>query len=78
MRIYANSYELMSEIFREVWEMGHIAHPNSMQNKDVKDDDNFSTKEITNYSYCLTTIFKEKYLFFTDQRRLHSIFYILL
>lgn len=66
MRIYANAYELMSEVFREVWEMGHIIHPNSMQNKVVKDDDDFSTKEITNYSYCLTTVFKRGFLFYAD------------
>jgi len=68
MRIYANSYELMSEIMREVWEMGHIVHPASMQNKDVSGDDNFSTKEITNYSYCLTSLNKMDYLFFADAR----------
>ena len=68
MRVYANCYELMSELYREVWEMGHIVHPHSMQNKVVKDDDNFSTKEITNYSYCLTTLFKEDYLFLADPR----------
>jgi len=68
MRIYANSYELMSEIFREVWEMGTIVHPYSMQNKIVKDDENFSTKEITNYNYCLTSLQKLRYLFFTDKR----------
>jgi len=71
MRIYANCYELMSEIFREVWEMGHIAHPNSMQNKMVKDDDNFSTKEIINYSYSLTSLNKLDYLFFADGRSRH-------
>lgn len=68
MRIYANAYELMSEIFREVWEMGIIAHPNSMQNMDVKGNEEFSTREITNYSYCLTTTHKENFLFFTDAR----------
>ena len=68
MRIYANCYELMSEIFREVYEMGHIVHPYSMQNKDVKDDDNYVTKEIINYSYCLTNLFKIDYLFFADPR----------
>ena len=68
MRIYANCYELMSELFREVWEMGHIVHPYSMQNKVVKDDENFSTKEITNYSYCLTSMYRYRYLFFTDAR----------
>jgi len=68
MRVYANCYELMSEIFREVWEMGHIVHPHSMQNKVVKDDENFSTKEITNYSYSLTSINKISYLFYADPK----------
>jgi len=68
MRVYANAYELMSEIFREVFEMGHIVHPKSMQNKDVSDDDNYLTKEITNYSYCLTSLNKLSYLFFADAR----------
>lgn len=68
MRIYANCYELMSEIFREVWEMGHIVHPASMQNKDVSGDENYSTKEITNYSYCLTALHKVDYLFLADPR----------
>jgi len=68
MRIYSNCYELMSEIFREVWEMGHIVHPYSMQNKIVKDDDNYSTREITNYSYSLTNLYKVDYLFFADPK----------
>ena len=68
MRIYANCYELMSEIFREVYEMGHIVHPHSMQNKIVKDDERYSTKEITNYTYSLTNLFKVNYLFFADRR----------
>jgi len=58
----------MSEIFREVYEMGHIVHPYSMQNKIVKGDDDYSTKEITNYSYSLTNLFKVDYLFFADGR----------
>lgn len=68
MRIYANAYELMSELFREVYEMGHIVHPMSMQNKDVAGDDSFSTKEITNYSYSLTTLNKVDYLFYADPK----------
>lgn len=68
MRIYANCYELMSEIFREVYEMGHIVHPHSMQNKVVKGDEEYSTKEITNYTYSLTNLFKKDYLFFADRR----------
>lgn len=56
MRIYQDPYELMSEIMREVHEMGEIVHPKSMQNKDVSNDENFVTKEIINYSYCLKSI----------------------
>lgn len=63
MRIYSNAYDLMSEIMRDVYEMGHLVHPLSMQNKDVSNDDNFITKEITNYSYCLTSMLSSKWLF---------------
>lgn len=66
MRVYSDCYELMSEILREVYEMGHIVHPNSMQNKDVKGNDDFSAKEIINYSYCLTSLSKPEYLFIMD------------
>lgn len=68
MRIYADCYELMSEIFREVWEMGHIVHPFSMQNKVVKGDVLYSTKEIINYNYCLTAMNKKDFLFWADKR----------
>ena len=68
MRIYANCYELISEVFREVYEMGHIVHPHSMQNKNVKGDNEYSTREITNYTYSLTNLFKKDYLFFADRR----------
>lgn len=68
MRIYSDAYELMSEIFREVFEMGHLVHPHSMQNKRVKDVPEFSTKEITNYSYCLLKLHKRDYLFLSDMR----------
>lgn len=68
MRIYANCYELMSELFREVWEMGHIVKPNTMQNKVVIGDENYVTREVMNYSYCLTNLFKSDYLFWADKR----------
>lgn len=63
MRVYSSSYALMSEITRDVYEMGHLVHSLSMQNKDVGDDDNFITKEITNYSYCLTSMKSAQWLF---------------
>ena len=66
MRVYDDCYELMSEIFREVWEMGHIVHTNTMQNKDIADDEGYKTKEVMMYSYCLTGLKKISYLFFAD------------
>jgi thymidylate synthase len=68
MRTYQNCYELISEIAREVLEMGIRVHPNSMQNKVVKGDDNYSTLEITNYSYCLLSLDKVESLFTSDPR----------
>ena len=68
MRVYANCYELMSELFREVWEMGHIVKPNTMQNKVVLGDEDYTTKEVINYSYSLTNLFKSEYLFWADKR----------
>lgn len=68
MRVYSDCYELMSEVFRDVWEMGHLIHPHSYQNKIVKGNEDFSTREITNYSYCLTSLVKKEYLFFSDTR----------
>lgn len=66
MRIYLNCYELRSELMREVYEMGHHVESASMQNKDVKDNPDFLTKEIINYSYCLKSLDKTEYLFLND------------
>ena len=63
MRIYEDCYQLASEIRRDVYEMGAIVKPKSMQNKNVEGDINYETKEILNYSYCLQTLKNEKYLF---------------
>lgn len=59
MRIFDNAKQLISEINRDVWEMGVLVHPKSMQDKDVSADPNFETKEILNYSYCLTKVTPE-------------------
>lgn len=58
----------MSELFRDVMEMGVITHSSSMQNKNVGDNPAFDTKEIINYSYCLQSLGEEEYLFITDPR----------
>jgi thymidylate synthase len=52
-RIYMDCNEAINEIERDIAEMGIIVHPHSMQNKIVKDDDNFSTLEVQNYSFTI-------------------------
>ena len=64
MRIYDDCYQLMSEMMRDVWEMGQTVAPNSYQNKIIKGDEEFLTKEFQNYTYTLTSLKKEKALFF--------------
>ena len=52
-RIFLNCKEALSEIERDIAEMGIMVHPHSMQNKIVKDDENFSTLEVQNYSFTI-------------------------
>ena len=66
MRIYEDCRALMSEIFRDVMEMGVLTHSNSMQQLDVTNDSNYDTKEIINYSYCLQSLGNEDFLFIVD------------
>lgn len=63
MRIYQNCQEQVSEIFRDLHEMGLIVKPKSYQNKVVEGDDDFITKEIRNYVYTLLSLEKSEYLF---------------
>ena len=66
MRIFANCEELLSEIRRDVWEMGVIVKPNTMQNLVVKGNPDFETKEIINYSYTLLSV-EDSPKFFADK-----------
>lgn len=52
-RIYANCKEAISEIQRDLYEMGVEVHTQTMQNKDISNDPNYSTKEMQNYSFCI-------------------------
>lgn len=63
MRIYEDCYQLISEIRRDVYEMGAIVKPKSMQNRNIEGNILYETKEILNYSYCLQTLEKEHMLF---------------
>lgn len=53
MRIYQTAYELMSEMGRNLYEMGIENCPKTMQNKRVEGNDDFITKELICEQYCL-------------------------
>ncbi len=52
-RIFENMKEAINEIERDIMEMGIYVFPHTMQNKVVKDDENYSTKEVQNYSFTI-------------------------
>ena len=54
MRIYSNARQLMSEMGRDLWEMGTEVKPKTYQNKFIADDENMVTKEEFCKQYCLT------------------------
>lgn len=53
MRIFNSTVEAVREIERDLWEMGHRIHPNTMQDKNVKDDPDFDTRELVGYDFML-------------------------
>lgn len=63
MRLYANCYELLSEVYREVVEMGILVKPKSMQNKNIEGNEDYYTKEIRSYQYNLLSLYAENLLF---------------
>lgn len=63
MRIYTDCRELMSEMGRELIEMGHINKPKTYQNKNIEGDESFITRELIAESYCLTSLDNDSYLF---------------
>ena len=63
MRIYSNARELMSEMGRDLWEMGLLNKPKTYQNKDISKDENMVTKEEICKQYCLTALPDIGYLF---------------
>lgn len=54
MRIYTNYEEVISEIKRDLIEMWQPISTYSMQNKIIEWNSDYETKEITNYSFCLS------------------------
>lgn len=50
-RNYSNFPEAQNEISRDLAELGVLVQPETMQDKDVADDADFLTKELSNYVY---------------------------
>ena len=63
MRIYSNSFELMSEMGRELGSYGQIVKPKTYQNKVIDGNKDFITKEIICQQYCLTSLGDSSWLF---------------
>ena len=53
MRIYTNAQEMIEEVKRDLAEMGIVVRPATMQDKYIKGNPDYETKELQNYSYCL-------------------------
>ena len=55
-RIYESMAEAINEIERDISEMGIKVWPHTMQNKVVKDDPNYQTLEVQNYSFTILSL----------------------
>lgn len=53
MRIFANCIEMDNEVRRDLHEMGTIVHPETMQDKDVRNDDRYTTLELSPYDFMI-------------------------
>jgi thymidylate synthase len=63
MRIYSNSFELMSEMGRELNSYGQTVKPKTYQNKVIEGNEDFITKELICQQYCLTSLGDPVWLF---------------
>lgn len=63
MRIYSNSFELMSELGRELNSYGQTVKPKTYQNKRIEGNEDFITKELICQQYCLTSLGDPVWLF---------------
>lgn len=69
MRIYDNCYELMSEMGRNLWEMGGVVCPKHYQNKEAQEGQAFTTKELICEQYCLVSMEDPEWLMiFLDEK----------
>lgn len=53
MRVYATAIEAESEIRRDLKSFGTLIKTNTMQNKDIKENPDYHTYELTNYGYVI-------------------------
>lgn len=63
MRIFSNSFELMSELGRELNSYGQTVKPKTYQNKRIEGNEDFITKELICQQYCLTSLGDPVWLF---------------
>ena len=56
MRNYENPEEALREILRDIQERGVWLHTGRMQDKNTEGDDNYSTRELINYSFCIVNV----------------------
>lgn len=69
MRIYSNSFELMSELGRELNSYGQTVKPKTYQNKVIEGNEEFETKELICQQYCLTSLGDPVWLFVFSHSR---------
>ena len=69
MRIYSNSFELMSEMGRELNSYGQLVKPKTYQNKVIEGNEDFITKELICQQYCLTSLGDPVWLFVFSHSR---------
>lgn len=53
MRIYTNWNECYEEVKRDLAEMGILVKPKTMQDKVIEGNEDYETRELQNYCYCL-------------------------
>lgn len=53
MRIFQNCAEMISEVHRDLFEMGVVVKPRTMQDKDVRGLKGFATLELSGYSFAI-------------------------
>lgn len=54
MRVYTNLSEMLNETARDLLEMGVVRKTKTMQDLDISDNPEFDTKELMNFTCCIT------------------------